>query len=61
MFGEHGFHDTHVELITEAAGCSRPSFYQDFSSKDNVFWRLAGELAAAIEELAGGLRPVAPT
>ena len=59
-FGEHGFHDTHVELITETAGCSRPSFYQYFSSKDDVFWRLAGELAAAMEELAGGLGPVAP-
>src|SRR5437763_16570791 len=60
VFGEHGFHDTHVELITEAAGCSRPAFYQYFSSKDDVFWRLAAQLATAMADLAGPLGTVTP-
>ena len=33
VFAEHGYHDARVELITEAAGCSRPAFYQYFSSQ----------------------------
>ncbi len=52
VFAEHGYHDTRVELITEAAGCSRPAFYQYFSSKEDLFWRLAGHLANDMGELA---------
>jgi AcrR family transcriptional regulator len=59
VFGEHGFHGTRVELITEAAGCSRPAFYQYFSDKNDVFWRLAGHLARALDDLAEQL--VEPT
>ncbi len=44
VFAEAGYNDTRVELITERAGCSRPAFYQYFSSKDDVFWKLAGQL-----------------
>lgn len=44
VFGELGFDGARVELITERAGCSRPAFYQYFSSKDDVFWKLAGGL-----------------
>lgn len=55
VFGDVGFHDTSVELITEVAGCSRPAFYQYFPSKDDVFWRLAGQLAAAMGDLADDL------
>jgi AcrR family transcriptional regulator len=60
VFGEHGFHDTRVELITEAAGCSRPAFYQYFSSKDDVFWRLAGHMAKEMDRLALELGDVGP-
>ncbi len=52
VFAEHGYHDTRVELITETAGCSRPAFYQYFSSKEDLFWRLAGHLANDMGELA---------
>ena len=48
VFGARSFHDTGVELITEVAGCARPSFYQYFSSKEDVFWHLARDLAVAI-------------
>lgn len=51
VFAKHGFHRTRVELITEAAGCSRPAFYQYFSSKEDVFWRLAGHLARELHAL----------
>jgi AcrR family transcriptional regulator len=61
VFGKHGFHGTRVELITERAGCSRPSFYQYFSSKEDVFWHLARDLAAAINRVADSLGDVEPT
>lgn len=52
VFAEYGYHDARVELITEAAGCSRPAFYQYFSSKEDLFWHLAGHLARALAEVA---------
>jgi AcrR family transcriptional regulator len=60
VFGEHGFHDTRVELITEATGCSRPAFYQYFSSKEDVFWQLARRMANAMDHLADDLGEVGP-
>lgn len=60
VFEEHGFHDTRVELITEAAGCSRPSFYQYFSSKEEVFWRLAADLTEALEALSATMDDIGP-
>lgn len=60
VFAQHGFHDTRVELITEAAGCSRPAFYQYFSSKEEVFWHLAGRLAREMDHLADNLEAIAP-
>ena len=58
VFSEHGYAETRVELLTEAAGCSRPAFYQYFSSKEELFWRLAGHLANDMGELAEGIGPV---
>lgn len=60
VFAERGYHDARVELITEAAGCSRPAFYQYFSSKDDLFWRLAGHLANDMGELAESIDVVSP-
>lgn len=60
VFAEHGFHDTRVELITEAAGCSRPSFYQYFSSKEDVFWRLARHLARELRDVVDRLDELTP-
>src|ERR1051325_7479800 len=50
VFAEVGFDGARVELITERAGCSRPAFYQYFSSKDDVFWKLAGRLGHEMVE-----------
>ena len=60
VFAEHGYHDTNVELITAAAGCSRPAFYQYYSSKEDVFWRLAGHLSKDLAELVGRLGELVP-
>ena len=58
VFADLGFDGARVELITERAGCSRPAFYQYFSSKDDVFWKLAARLGQDMVELAGRLPKV---
>jgi AcrR family transcriptional regulator len=60
IFGEAGFAESRVELITARAGCSRPAFYQYFSSKDDVFWALAARLGEEMVALAEGLERVSP-
>jgi AcrR family transcriptional regulator len=60
VFAERGFAEARVELITERAGCSRPAFYQYFSSKDDVFWALAGRLAKEMVGQAKALGKVTP-
>ncbi len=60
VIGEAGFAEARVELITEKAGCSRPAFYQYFSSKDDVFWTLAGQLGKEMVALAKRLDRVTP-
>jgi AcrR family transcriptional regulator len=60
VFGEAGFAESRVELITERAGCSRPAFYQYFSSKDAVFWALAGQLGQEMVAQAERLDRVTP-
>jgi AcrR family transcriptional regulator len=60
VFGEVPFSEARVELVTERAGCSRPAFYQYFSSKDDVFWALAGQLGDEMVGLAEQLGKVTP-
>ena len=60
VFAEVGFNEARVELITKRAGCSRPAFYQYFSSKDDVFWQLAGQLGHEMVQLGHRLDPVTP-
>ena len=60
VFGDVGFSEARVELIADAAGCSRPAFYQYFSSKDDVFWVLATELGREMVALAERLEAVTP-
>lgn len=58
VFEEVGFNAARVELITKAAGCSRPSFYQYFANKDDVFWKLARRLGYEMVQLCEQLGPV---
>jgi AcrR family transcriptional regulator len=60
VFSDVGFSEARVELITKRAGCSRPAFYQYFSSKDDVFWQLAGQLGHDMVQLGHRLEPVSP-
>ncbi|MFZ6003399.1 MAG: TetR/AcrR family transcriptional regulator [Actinomycetota bacterium] len=60
VFAEVGFNDTRVELITERAGCSRPAFYQYFSSKDDVFWKLAAQLGHEMVDLGERIGQITP-
>lgn len=45
VFGERGYHRCGIDPITKRAGCSRVSFYQYFSSKEEVFQQLSGQVA----------------
>ncbi len=60
VFAAVGFNEARVELITKRAGCSRPAFYQYFSSKDEVFWELAGQLGHEMVQLGHRLDAVTP-
>ena len=60
VFADVGFNEARVELITKRAGCSRPAFYQYFSSKDDVFWKLAGQLGQEMVELGDQLPAITP-
>ena len=60
VFGEEGYHQCGVARITKLAGCSRVSFYQYFSGKEDVFRHLAGQVArqlSASTEVLGTLTP----
>jgi AcrR family transcriptional regulator len=54
-FGESGYDRTTLDRVAELAGCSRITIYQYFSGKDDLFRRLATQVAnqmgAAIEVL----------
>jgi AcrR family transcriptional regulator len=58
VFGELGFHPAGINHITEVAGCSRASFYQYFSSKEDVFRHLAGQVARQLTASAEALDPI---
>jgi AcrR family transcriptional regulator len=60
VFGDEGYHQCGVARITRLAGCSRASFYQYFSGKEDVFRHLTGQVArqlGASTEALGTLTP----
>src|SRR5918998_3667854 len=60
VFGEEGYHRCGVARITELAGCSRASFYQYFSDKEDVFRQLAGQVARQLRASTEALGMVTP-
>ena len=60
LFGEVGYHECAVQRITERSGCSRASFYQYFSSKEDLFRELAGRVARELRASNEALEPVGP-
>jgi len=59
-FGE-GYERCSVDTITKRAGCSRAAFYQYFSSKEDVFRHLTGQVARALSASTEALEAVTPT
>lgn len=55
-----GYERCSVDAIAERAGCSRAAFYQYFSSKEDVFRQLAGQVARALNASTEALEPVRP-
>jgi AcrR family transcriptional regulator len=45
---DEGYHRCSVEQIAKRAGCSRVSFYQYFSGKEDVYYDLAGQVARQV-------------
>jgi AcrR family transcriptional regulator len=60
VFGEEGYHQCGVARITELAGCSRASFYQYFSGKEDVFRHLTGQVARQLTASTEALGMVTP-
>ncbi len=63
VFGRYGYRRTSMDLIAKAAGISRPTLYQHFSGKDDIFRvageRVADELISAAEAAATADAPTA--
>lgn len=60
LFGEEGFHQCSIARISERANCSRVSFYQYFSGKEDVFSSLSGQVARAISVSTQAIEPLTP-
>src|SRR5690242_12985719 len=60
VFGEEGYHQTSIDRVAKRAGCSRVSFYQYFSSKEDVFRHLTGQVARQIYASTEALDPLTP-
>jgi AcrR family transcriptional regulator len=58
VFGELGYHGCRISRITELTGLSRVSFYQYFSSKEDLFRQLATTVAYEITESIDELEPI---
>lgn len=60
VFGDEGYHQCSIERITLQAGCSRASFYQYFSGKEDVFQQLTGQVARQLNASTEALGPITP-
>jgi AcrR family transcriptional regulator len=58
VFGDVGYHQCGIARITKLAGCSRASFYQYFSGKEDVFRHLSGQVARQVSASAEALDPL---
>jgi AcrR family transcriptional regulator len=60
VFGREGYAKCSIAGITRLAGCSRVSFYQYFSGKQDVFRHLAGQVARQVSASTEALDPLTP-
>ncbi len=58
VFAKEGYHDSNLSLIAEAAGISRPTVYQYFHNKDEIYYYavklITGKLFAKYSAIAWG-------
>jgi AcrR family transcriptional regulator len=55
LFSQTGYHGTSLQEIADELGITRPAFYYYFRSKDDLLWRLIGNLG---DHLLEEVRPV---
>jgi AcrR family transcriptional regulator len=60
VFGDIGYQRCSIDKIAKAAGCSRVSFYQYFSGKEDVFRRLAAQVDRELAVSNERLDPITP-
>jgi AcrR family transcriptional regulator len=60
VFGEGGYHTSSIAELAKRAGCSRVSFYQYFSSKEDVLGHLAGQVARQVGASVEAMAPLTP-
>jgi AcrR family transcriptional regulator len=58
VFGAEGYHQCSIDTIAKRAGCSRAAFYQYFSSKEDVFRHLTGQVARQLNASTEALEPL---
>ena len=50
VFAEHGFHDTSMNEVAEAAGVTKPVLYQHFRSKKALYRELLDDVSTRLED-----------
>jgi AcrR family transcriptional regulator len=60
LFGEHGYEDTSIAAILEAAGVTRGSLYHHFETKEALFDAVLDRVVAEIADTAAQAARAAP-
>jgi len=58
VFAELGYHEASIVKLTESAGVGQGTFYLYFTSKEDLFEQLVGEVATELHGVIGDLAPV---
>lgn len=53
VFAAHGYHQTTMNQVAEAAGVTKPVLYQHFASKQDLFGEVLNDLGTRLEEAIG--------
>jgi AcrR family transcriptional regulator len=53
VFAAHGYHQTTMNQVAEAAGVTKPVLYQHFTSKQELFAEVLRDLGGQLEEVIG--------
>jgi len=53
VFAAHGYHQTTMNQVAEAAGVTKPVLYQHFASKQELFVEVLNDLGTRLEEAIG--------